>query len=95
MKIKINKKEKVSWKLKKTPVEVKEKQVEMNTELETRKNFQKVKELPPKLKQPAKIEKALKRIKNTVFFQKKFFRYLKEITKFLNEVLKSEASRQS
>ena len=44
----------------------------MNTELRTRKNFQQVKEMPPKLKQPARIEKALKRIKNP-FFQKKFF----------------------
>ena len=66
------KNKKVIWKLTKTPVKKKQKQLEMNKELRTRKNFQKVKEMPPKWKQPMTFEKALNRLKYS-FFQKKFF----------------------
>ena len=59
--MKIHKKEKSYLEIEETPVDMKQKQMEMNTDLETRKNFQKVNEMPPKWKQPAKYGKAMKR----------------------------------
>ena len=85
MKIKIHKKEKVIWKLNKTAVERKQKQPEMNIELGTRKNFQKVKEMPPKWKQPAKYGKTMKRYKKFILPKKCFPSIEKKAGIFVNE----------
>ena len=75
---------KVIWKITKTPVEMEQKQLEINSESRTRKNFQKVNEVAPKWKEHAKFEKALKWFKK-LNFQKKGFVNWKKITKFGNE----------
>ena len=61
---------KVIWKLTKTPVGMEQKQLEINSESWTRKNFQKVKEVAPKWKEHAKFEKALKWFKKFGFSKK-------------------------
>ena len=89
-KIKIKKKQKSYLKIDKNTCEKETKAAGVEHWVKNTKNFQKKKEMPPKWTQPANFEKALKRLKNS-FFSKKVFRYLKEITNFLNEALKSDA----
>ena len=71
-KIKIKKKQKSYLKTDKNTCEKETKAAGVEHRVKNMKNFQKVKEMPPKWTQPAKFEKALKRMKNS-FFQKKFF----------------------
>ena len=67
---------------------MKQKLLEMNTELrKSERNASKVKTASENLKSIEKIKKFT--------FSKNVFRYLKEITNFLNKALESEANRQS
>ena len=70
-KIKIKKKQKSYLKIDKNTCEKETKAAGVEHWVKNTKNFQKKKEMPPKWTQPAKFEKALKRLKNS-FFQKKF-----------------------
>ena len=88
-----SRKNKVIWKLTKTPVKKKQKQLELNTELRTRKISKKRKKCLQSEHSRRNLKKHWKDWK--IHFFKKSFRYLKEITNFLNEVLKSEANRQN
>ena len=94
VKIKINKKQKSYLKIDENTCEKETKAAGDEYGVKNTKKLPKSERNASKVKTANDIWKSIEQIEKFIF-SKKVFRYLKEITNFLNEALKSEANRQS